>query len=130
MSLEEKISRIRSFLAANPAYRYVPALVVRGRAITLEEAISYLERGMYVDEVLSGLSKLGLDPDWKLVEEYYRRIASAYPEVRIYALAEYVPAMSPAEALEHIRKRDEIGKMLYNQYMRLLEFMRLRMGVD
>jgi len=128
MSLEDKVSRIRSFLNANPAYRHIPCIVVDDRAISLEEAISYLQQGLYVDEILSGLSKLGIDPDWRLVEEYYRRLASAYPELKIYALSEYVPAMSPAEALEHIKKRDKVGEMLYKQYMKLLEFMRMRMG--
>jgi len=129
MNLGDKIRRIRSFLNANPAYRHIPCIVIDDRAVSLEEAISYLERGLYVDRILNGLSKLGIDPDWRLVEEYYKRLAAAHPEVRIYALSEYVPAMSPAEALEHIRKRDKVGRMLYKQYMKLLEFMRLRMEV-
>jgi len=124
---EEKISKIREFLAKYPAYKHVPVMVVDNKAITLEEAVSYLERGLYVSQILEGLSKLGLDPEWRLVEEFYRRLATAYPEVKMYALGEYVPAMNLSEAYEHVKKRDETGKFLRDLYSNLLSFMRMEM---
>jgi hypothetical protein len=34
--------------------------------------------------------------------------------------------MSPAEALEHVRARDEVGESLAKMYANLLNFMRAR----
>jgi hypothetical protein len=127
MSAQEKAAKLEAFLRANPAFRGVPFAVVAGRAITLEEALAMLRRGVDAAEVLAALSRAGLDPlPWAECEEFYRRLAAARPELRIYALP-YVPAMSPAEALEHVRARDEVGESLAKMYANLLNFMRMRM---
>jgi len=126
MSVREKAERLRRFLEENKAFANVPALTVRGRPVTLREALEMLEAGRNVEEVMLGLSKLGLDLPWELAEEFYRRLAAARPELKIYALQAYVPAMSPAEALEHIRARDEVGRSLVEMYAKLLNFIRLR----
>jgi len=126
VSLEEKALRLRRFISDNPALANVPVMVVYGRPISLSEALSYLESGIYVGEILEGLRNMGFDDPWVLAEAFYRRLATAYPGLRIYGLGAYVPAMSPAEALEHIRRRDEIGEQIVSAYRRLLEFIRMR----
>jgi hypothetical protein len=126
MAVQEKAARLERFLAEAPSFRGVPFAVVAGRAITLEEALDMLRRGEGVPEVLAALSKAGLDLPWAECEAFYQRLAAARPELKIYGLP-YVPAMSPSEALEHVRARDEVGESLAKMYANLLNFMRERM---
>jgi len=126
MSVQEKIERLRRFCQENPALAQVPFMIVAGRPITPLEALRMLQAGQYVSEIMAGLARLGLDLPWQLCEEFYRRLAAARPELRIYALQAYVPAMSPAEALEHVRARDAVGESLAMMYSRLLNFIRAR----
>jgi len=130
VSVQEKIARLERFIRENPGLSQVPFLVVAGRPVTPVEALNMLRMGQYVSEILTGLSRLGLDPAqeelWILTEEFYRRLAAARPELRIYAIGAYVPVMSPAEALEHVRSRDEVGRQLVGMYARLLSFIRAR----
>jgi len=132
MSLTDKIIKLRRFLSENPAFAGVPVTIIGGRPVTLREAVEMLERGENVQEIIQALNKLGLDPDeeelWKLAEKFWESVAAARPDVRIYTLGGLVPAMSPAEALEHIRARDEVGKTLVKAYESMLRFMRARMG--
>jgi hypothetical protein len=127
MAVQEKVAKLERFLSESPSFRGVPFAVVAGRAITLEEALDMLKRGVNVPEVMAALAGAGLDPlPWAECEAFYQRLAAARPELRIYGLP-YVPAMSPSEALEHVRARDEVGESLAKMYANLLSFMRERM---
>jgi hypothetical protein len=130
VSVEEKLNRLAKFIAENPAFTNVPFMVVAGRPITPTEALAMLQTGRNVEEIMSGLVKLGLDLPWELTEEFYRRLSAAYPEApKIYALQQYVPAMTPTEAYEHVKAKDPVGETLVRSYARLLEFMRLRVDL-
>jgi hypothetical protein len=126
VSVEEKIARLSDFISRNPAFSTVPFMMVAGKPITPTEALAMLQTGRNVEEIMAGLAKLGLDLPWELTEEFYRRLAAARPELKIYALQPYVPAMSPAEALQHVRDRDAVGESLARAYSGLLNFIRLR----
>jgi hypothetical protein len=125
----EKVRRLESFIAQQPALANVPVMRVAGRPVTLREALDYLKLGRYTGEILAGLQALGLDLPWDLAEEFYRRLAAARPELKIYALQAYVPAMTPAEALQHIRARDAVGEELVKAYNGLLSFIRMRVDL-
>jgi hypothetical protein len=131
VSVEEKIRMLERFLEANPGLASVPALMVGGRPATLSEALSMLRAGLDTDEILKSLQSIGLDGEevWALAEEFWSRIVAARPDIRIYALQGYVPVMSPAEALEHIRARDEVGARLVQMYANMLSFIRERVDV-
>jgi hypothetical protein len=131
MSVAEKVYRLKRFISENPALASVPVAVVGGRAITLSEAVSMLERGMMVSEIVAKLQSLGLDDEeelWALAERFWQEVASARPGISIYSLGGYIQAMSPGEALEHIRARDEVGKRLVQMYASLLEYIKMRSG--
>jgi hypothetical protein len=130
MSVEEKIGRLADFLRANPAFAQVPFLMVAGKPVTPTEALTMLQAGRNIEEIMAGLAQLGLDLPWELTEEFYRRLSAAYPEApKIYALQQYVPAMTPTEAYEHIKARDAVGETLVRTYAHMLEFMRLRVDL-
>jgi hypothetical protein len=131
MSLSEKVSRLRRFLSENPALAGIPIMVVGGRAISLREAADMLERGVMTQEIIAKLQSLGLDDEeemWTLVERFWESVAAARPDIKIYALGGYIPVMSPAEALEHIRARDDVGKSLVKMYSSLLSYIKMRMN--
>jgi len=133
LSVELKISRLEKFVAQNPALAGIPFLTIEGRHITPHEALSYLRAGRYVTRIIEGLAKLGIDPPeeelpWELAEEFWKRYAAAR-QPGIYALAGYLPSMTPAEAYEHIKARDQVGQTLVKAYDSLLKFMRARMEV-
>jgi len=131
MSLLDKIRRLEDFLRSNPGLAGVPVFLVNGRPVSLSEALAMLRSNVNVPEVLSGLQSLGLDGEetWILAEEFWRRVASARPDISIMMLQPYVPAMSPMEALQHIRARDEIGARLVQMYANMVNFIRARAGV-
>jgi hypothetical protein len=127
VSVEEKIRRLTDFLRANPAFANVPFLIIAGKPVTPTQALDMLQTGRNVEEIMTGLTKLGLDLPWELTEEFYRRLSAAFPEApKIYALQQYVPAMTPTEAYEHVRAKDAVGESLVKMYANLLSFMRLR----
>jgi hypothetical protein len=132
MSLADKIVKLRRFLVENPVFAGVPVAIIGGRPVTLREVVEMLERGEKVYEVIQALNRLGLDPNeeelWILAEKFWESVAAARPDIRVYVLGGLVPAMSPAEALEHIRARDEVGKMLVKSYISMLRFARSRIG--
>ena len=133
MSLADKVIRLRRFLSENPAFAGVPIAIIGGRPVTIREAVEMLERGENVQEIIQALNRLGLDPDeeevWRLAEKFWESVAAARPDIRIYMLGGLVPAMSPTEALEHIRNRDETGRALVKAYESMLRFVRMRMSV-
>ena len=130
MSVEEKIQRLARFISENRAFSNVPFMIAAGRPVTPVEALALLQAGRNVEEIMGGLARLGLDLPWELAEEFYRRISAAYPEApKIYALQQYVPAMTPAEAHQHVKARDAVGETLVKAYASLLDFMRLRVNV-
>jgi hypothetical protein len=101
-------------------------LTVAGRPTTLREALNNLRAGVNVNEIVSGLKALGLDPPpWELCQEFYRRLAAARPELKTVTLG-FVPPISPAEAYAHVQARDEVGTWLVKTYGDLLNFMRAR----
>jgi len=131
--LNEKIARLERFIIENRALADVPFMIVAGRAITPREALTFLREGRYTTEIMEGLARLGLDPEaeevWQLAEEFYRRLVAVAPErPRIYMIG-YVPAMSPAEALEHVRARDDVGRIIVQSYVGMLRFMRERVDL-
>jgi len=129
MATLEKIARLERFITENPALADVPALIVAGRPTTLREALAHLKATRYTTEILTGLRALGVDLPWRLAEEFYRRLSAAYPEApKIYALRQYVPAMTPTEAYGHVKARDAVGETLVRAYSRMLEFMRVRVN--
>jgi hypothetical protein len=130
MSVEEKKNRLTRFIQENPAFTNVPFLVVAGKPLTPVEALALLQAGRNVEEIMSGLAKLGLDLPWELAQEFYRRLSAAYPEApKIYALQQYVPAMTPTEAYEHVKAKDAVGETLVRTYARMLDFIRLRVNM-
>jgi hypothetical protein len=131
MSLSDKIRRLEEFIRSNPGLAGVPVFLVNGRPVSLSEALAMLRSNVNVPEVLSGLQSLGLDGEdtWVLAEEFWRRVASARPDISIMMLQPYVPTMSPMEALQHIRARDEIGTRLVQMYASMVNFVRARAGV-
>jgi len=133
LSVELKISRLERFVFSSPALADIPFMTIEGRAISPREALSYLRAGRYVDQIIDGLAKLGIDPPeeelpWELAEEFWKRYAAAR-QPRIYAIAGYLPSMTPQEAYEHIKARDQVGQNLVKSYESLLKFMRARMEV-
>ena len=133
MSLEQKINRLERFVEMNPALADVPFVLIEGRSVTPREALSYLRAGRYVSQIIEGLARLGIDPPeeelpWELAEEFWKRYAAA-TQPRIYALAGYLPSITPQEAYEHIKARDQIGRTLVKAYNSLLKFMKARMEV-
>ena len=129
MSVEEKKARLARFITENPAFSAVPFLIVAGRAITPSEALALLQAGRNVDEIMAELALMGLDLPWELAEEFYMRLSAAYPEApKIYALQQYVPAMTPTEAYKHVKARDAVGETLVRAYASLIDFMRMRMN--
>jgi hypothetical protein len=129
MSVQDKIARLAKFIHENPAFSSVPFMIVDGRPITPSEALAMLQTGRNVEEIMAGLSRIGLDLPWELCEEFYRRLVAARPEIKIYAIQSYVPAMSLEEALEHVRARDAVGETLVRIYNGLLTFIRERVDV-
>lgn len=129
MSVEEKKARLGRFIAENRAFVNVPFLMVAGRPVTPAEALAMLQARRNVEEIMAGLARLGLDLPWQLAEEFYRRVSAAYPEApKIYALEQYVPAMTPTEAYQHVKTRDAVGETLVRTYARMLEFIRVRVN--
>ena len=128
--LASKISKLQRFVSENPSLANVPFLVVHGKAITPIEALSMFRSGINVASILKAISEqLDIDPEsvnWKLAEEFFKRVAAAGPEApKIYSLQ--LPPITPMEALEHIRRRDEIGKMLVESYKNLLRHMKVKL---
>jgi len=133
LSLEQKITRLERFVSTHPGLADVPFMVIEGRPLTPREALSYLKAGRYTGQIINELARLGIDPPeeelpWELAEEFWKRYAAA-TQPRIYALAGYLPSMTPQEAYEHIKARDQIGQNLVKAYSSLLKFMKTRMEV-
>lgn len=123
-----KISKLTSFISANPALADVPIGFVRGIPITPRQALAMLQRGEAVNEVVAVLSAAGMDPiqqDWKLVEDYYIKLLQlpSTPPT-IYVIGE---EMTLSEALSHIQQRDLIGQQLLRSYQGLTREMARRM---
>jgi len=123
------IDKIKKFIQQNPSLANVPFLMVRGRPITPMDALKLALKNDR--DVLRAIRTL--DPtqeeSWILAEEYYKRLASANPNIRVFSLGRILPPdMSITEVLEHIRNRDEIGRKLMANYQRLLKFMRERIN--
>lgn len=113
------ISELKKKVEAFPAFGNVPLLFVGGKYITPKEAIELYDRGMYVDEIDAELRRLKIDPDYKiLAEEYFKRLAKERPELKIVMMGKII---SVQEALEHIKKEDEIGKILIEAHKKVLE---------
>ena len=123
------VDKIRRFIQENPALAHVPFLLVGGKPITPMDALKLALKNDR--RVLQTLRQLDPTPEetWVLAEEYYRRLVSANPNIRIFSLGRILPPdMSLTEILDHIRKRDEIGLKLMVNYQRLVRFMRERMN--
>ncbi|MEW6498343.1 MAG: hypothetical protein AB1589_38455 [Cyanobacteriota bacterium] len=125
-----KIVALERLIATSPALANVPFVKVAGRPVSPSEVLNMLRAGLNVKEILSALASIGMDEPWEEAEEFWRRQAAVSPErPKIYALAQYVPAMTPSQAYEHVRRRDDVGETLVRAYSTLLEFMRLRINL-
>lgn len=126
MATPQKISSLERFISQNPALADVPAITIAGRPTTLREALNSLRAGVNVNEIVSGLKILGVDPPpWQLCQDFYRRLTAARSDIKIATLG-FVPPISPAEAFAHVQARDEVGTWLVKAYGDLLSFMAVR----
>ena len=121
MSVQRKILALQNLIRARPAYANIPIVVVNGTPMTARELLARLQRGEMVAEIVSALTRVGLDPQpeqyWQLAQAYYERLAREAPTLRIVCLGRI---LSPAEAAEEIRKRTPVGQTLVQTYMKLL----------
>ncbi len=118
-----KISKLKNFIAQNPALADSPIGIVDGIYLTPRVALSMLSRGQSVPAVIASLAQLGVDPpeqDWALVEGYYQEMARKLgkpPTTYVIPQGQVVgEALSIQEALYHIRQRDSIGQSLLKSY--------------
>ena len=131
MSAQEKIAKLQTFIANNPALAGVPFAILSGRQITPLTALTMLQLNQQVPGVIAALATLGVDPptltpnDWALAEAYFQDlIAIPAKAPKIYQLQ---TGMSLQEALRHIQARDAIGRSLVQANIDLLAFMARRM---
>jgi len=123
-----QIQKLNRFIATNPALADVPFGIVRGRSITPREALTMLQRGEAVSEVILAMEAVGMDPpeqDWALVENYYRKLLQLPgPHPTIYIIGQ---EMTMEEALMHIIRKDTAGQELLRSYQGLTREMARRM---
>jgi len=128
MSVPQKISKLRNFIARNPALADVGFTVIGNQAVTPRTALSMLERGQNINAVILGLKKIGVDPpeqDWALAEDYYRSLLQLPgPHPKIYIIG---TEMTLEQALAHLKRRDAAGQQLLNSYQGLTREMARRM---
>ena len=104
--------KLKEFVEGYPALANAPAVKINGKIYSLKELL-YAPPDIREE----GLKKLGIDPpdEDELAYEFFKRLYLANPGIKIYSLGS-LPPMSPAEMLEHIRKRDKIGLELIEMY--------------
>ncbi len=134
MSVPQKINKLRTFLAQNPAMANSPMGIVEGIYLTPRIALEMLQRGQSVQGVINALAVIGVDPpeqDWSLVEGYYKsmeRGPGKTPTTYIIPQGKVVgESLSVQDALAHIRQRDAIGLSLLKSYQSYLGEMSRRM---
>ena len=117
MSTQEKIVKLQNFINRNQALAGVPIGLIGGQKITPIIALSMLQNGIQVNEVMGVLVKAGIDPptitneDWALAEDFYTSLIQIPQKApTIQRLGTY--GMSLEECLRHIQARDQIGRSL------------------
>jgi len=104
-------------LEERPGLANMVITFVRGKGVTLKELIHLVEKGD--PDAIRAANQLGLDPEgdeWLLAEEYFKRIKDK--DIRIYMLGK---ELTPEDILEHIKKRDEIGKKIVEMYKKTIK---------
>jgi len=131
VSAQEKIAKLQTFIANNPALAGVPFAIINGRQLTPITALSMLQLNQEVPSVIVALATLGVDPptltntDWALAEAYYQDLLAIPTKApKIYQIK---TGMSLEDALRHIQARDAIGRSLVQANVNLLTFMARRM---
>ena len=132
---EAKIAFLRKFLAEHPTYKYVTFIVVRGRALTPQDALEKLERGEDVDEIVGAMRMAGYDPRQpveQLALEYYSRLARLRPKFKVVFIwkedeKEVREEVTAERAASEIRLKTPLGVKFVESYARLLADMRKRM---
>jgi len=128
--VEVKITKLRRFTARFPALADVPALMVRGEPVSLKQALAMLEARENVEAVLSALEVFGLNSEeelWRMAEEYYRRLTEL-PPPRPRILILQPPELTIEQALEHVRRKTDVGRTLMEAFASLLNELRARYG--
>ena len=117
MSVNEKIVKLQRFNNQNQALAGVPIGLIGGSKITPIIALSMLQQGIQVNEVMGLLAKANIDPptltneDWALAEDYYRSLLQIPQKATtIQRLSD--SGMTLEECLRHIQARDQIGQSL------------------
>ena len=133
MSVQQKIARLQNFIFNNRNLSAIPFGIVKGSPITPIAALSMLQRGENVSEVIGALAKLGIDPvtltneDWILAEEYYNSLLRIpKPPPKYYRMSE--SGLTVEQCLYHIQKRDQIGQDLVKKNKATIQEMARRMG--
>jgi hypothetical protein len=122
-----QISKLRRFIAENPALADVPFITVRGMPLTPRQALAYLERGEMVSEIVAAMAAVGFDPnqEWQLAEAYYQGLLRLPPpRPKIIMIGQ---ELTLEEALQHIKLRDQKGQELLQAYQGLRREMARRM---
>jgi len=133
--VQQKIGKLQSFIAKNPALRGVPFAIVAGKSITPVQALSMLKSGRNTQAVINQLALIGVDPpeDWALAVAYYQdMLAKPGPHPKIYAIPRATgqvvgESMTIQEAIKHIEAGDAIGQQLVESYRGLKVEMAKRM---
>ena len=134
--VQQKIAMLQAFINNNPAFRTVPFAEVAGRATNPMQALSMLKSGRNVQEIITQLAELGVDPP----EDYALAIA------RLQALAE-LPGPAPTvyvidrprgqvvgkgmtieQQIREIEARTPLGEQLVQSYRELKSYMALQMN--
>lgn len=123
MSLQLKISKLRTFISKSPALADSPIGIVNGIYLTPRIALTLLSRGQHVNAVIAALAEIGVDPperDWSLVEGYYQeQLRKPGRKPTTYVISEGKvtgESLTIEQALAHIRARDAIGRSLLKSY--------------
>jgi len=122
--------RFASFVTSKPALSDVPIFIVEGEVLSLKDMLYPKKPELVIRvEQLETIKKAKLTEDdwWKLAEEYYVRL-SKKPSMNRVRLLRFVRSMSEPsvltikEVIDHIRKRDEIGKEALRRYEKLRQY--------
>jgi hypothetical protein len=130
MSLQ--IQKLERLISQRPAFADIPFIVVAGQSLSPRQALQQLRSGQNVSEIVSAMMRAGYDPsfvteeEWKLVEEYYRRLA-AQPRPPVIAQI-YRPSMTYAQALNEIRARSPVGQQLAKAHLALVKQIKATIG--
>ena len=122
--VQQKIGKLQAFITKNPAFRNVPFAEVAGRATNPVQALSMLKSGRNVQEIITQLAELGVDPpeDYALAIARLQALAALPgPAPTVYAIdrprGEVVgKGMTIQQQIREIEGRTPLGEQLVNSY--------------